>query len=362
MKTLVLSGINFFEGGPLSIYYDCLDAMISSKIDSKYRIIAFVHKKQLFEKYKEAITLIELPDSRKNYINRLYYEFEYFYKFSLKHDIDIWISLHDITPRVKAKKIYTYCHNPSPFMKKDLSKIKYSWRNVAFSYFYKYLYRINIKSATAIIVQQDWMREEFLRMFPVRNVIVARPKCDIHFKSIDNTIKSDKKVFAFASFPRYFKNFEIICEACERIENNDSYEVWLTIDGSENNYAKTIKKHYSHNKSIKWLGLQSRDELFNIYNTIDCFIFPSYLETWGLPISEFKVTTKPMILADLPYAHETLGDYEKALFFNPSSADELASIMQSVISDSAVFLPHKEKKVNPPFAKDWNELISIILS
>ena len=34
----------------------------------------------------------------------------------------------------------------------------------------------------------------------------------------------------------------------------------------------------------------------------DFLIFPSLLETWGLPISEFEQTNKKMILANLPYA------------------------------------------------------------
>ena len=153
MKTLVLSGINLYEAGPLSIYYDCLDALLEKGIYREYKIIAFVHKFSLFEKYKTKIEFIELPDSRNSYLKRLNYEYFYFYSYSKSKDIDVWISLHDITPRVKAKRIYTYCHNPSPFMKKDISKIKYGPTNIAFSFFYKYLYRINIKSATAIILE-----------------------------------------------------------------------------------------------------------------------------------------------------------------------------------------------------------------
>lgn len=360
MRTLVLSGINFFEGGPLSIYYDCLDTLISLRIDDDYKIIAFVHKKQLFDKYSDKVMLIELPDSRQSYLKRLYYEYIYFYRFSMKYDIDVWISLHDITPRVRAKKLYTYCHNPSPFMKKDLSKIRYSWRNVAFSYFYKYLYRINIKAATAVIVQQDWMRKEFLKMYPIKNVIVARPKCQIEFVKSDIQKKTEKTLFAFASFPRYFKNFEVICEACEKLDNN-RYEVWFTIDGSENSYARTIREKYKHNSSIKWIGLQPRNKLFDIYNTIDCFIFPSYLETWGLPISEFKVTKKPMLLADLPYAHETLGDYDKCVFFNPSDANDLAKCMNAYLKGESCFINHKAAKVSEPYAEGWPELLNMVL-
>ncbi|WP_392367384.1 hypothetical protein, partial [Streptococcus suis] len=97
---IVISGINLFEGGPLSIYYDCLNELIRKGIHLKKEIIAFVHRLDLFEEYKDYVTLIEFPKSRGSYLKRLWYEYVYFYCFSKKNKVDIWISLHDITPNV----------------------------------------------------------------------------------------------------------------------------------------------------------------------------------------------------------------------------------------------------------------------
>ncbi len=361
MKTLVLSGINLFEAGPLSIYYDCLDELLAKEMDKKYTITAFVHSIELFDKYKDRIEIIELPDSRDSYVKRLKYEYSYFYNYSKDKNIDVWISLHDITPRVCAKKIYTYCHNPSPFMKKDISKIKYSLTNVAFSYFYKYLYRINIKSATAIIVQQNWMRKQFLKMYPIKNVIVARPSFDIQFTSNLNVPAKNKHIFVFAAFPRFFKNFEVICEACKIINRKD-IEVWLTLDGTENPYSADLKKKYGDVLNIKWLGIQSRQKVFEMYNEATALIFPSVLETWGLPISEFKLTGKPMLLADLPYAKETLGTYEKVSFFNPENAIQLSGLMETVADRTIQYDGNVEETVDEPYAQNWSDLLTMILA
>lgn len=360
MKTLVLSGINLFEAGPLSIYYDCLNELLAESVDKEYKITAFVHKLELFEKYKDDIEIIELPDSRDSYFKRLKYEYIFFYAYSKTKEIDVWISLHDITPRVKAKKIYTYCHNPSPFMKKDIFKIKYSWKNVAFSFFYKYLYRINIRNATAVIVQQNWMRKKFLEMYPISNVIVARPNVNIDFEYLPSIKEKTKTVFVFAAFPRYFKNFEVICEACKKL-NREDFEVWLTLDGTENAYSNNLVSRYGEISTIKWLGIQPRNTVFDMYNQADVFIFPSVLETWGLPISEFKLTDKPMLLADLPYAKETLGIYDEVSFFDPDKPEHLAMLMGNVIDKSIIYEGNKEELVEPPYAENWKKLIELIL-
>lgn len=359
MENFVISGINLFEGGPLSIYYDCLDAIIAQKIHQKYHVTIFVHKKALFSAYEGCFEMIELPDSRRHYYKRLWYEYCYFAEYSRKNPVAVWLSLHDITPNVTADRIFTYCHNPSPFLKKDLSKIKFGYKYVAFSYFYKYLYRINMKKATAIIVQQDWMREAFKKMYPITNIIVARPSFEIAYDFRDESDRNPVPVFLFASFPRFFKNFELLFEAAARIREQ-KFEVWVTLDGTENHYAEYLYKKYRGVRQIRWLGLQKREALFKLYNKANCMIFPSQLETWGLPISEFKATKKAMLLADLPYAHEAVGSYDKAGFFDPYQADELAGLMLRYLKGELEFTQVTETPVNAPYAKNWDELIGII--
>ena len=60
-----------------------------------------------------------------------------------------------------------------------------------------------------------------------------------------------------------------------------------------------------------------RDRILLRYAKADCLLFPSKLETWGIPISEFQQTGKPMLVIDLPYAHETVGSYHAVSFFPP---------------------------------------------
>lgn len=364
MKRLVISGINLFEGGPLSIFYDCLDCIIENELYKDWKITAFVHSKALFDKYSDYVELIELPKSRKNYAYRFYYEYCYFEKWSRGKNIEVWFSLHDITPNVHARRIYTYCHNPSPFLKVSIKNIKYNATYTAFALFYKYLYRINIKKATALIVQQDWMRQEFFKMYPIKKVIVARPNIDIQYKfNKENYRQHDGKIFIFASYPRFFKNFEVICEASKLIQNGN-YEIWLTLDGSENRYSRDLKKKYGNDPHIKWLGLQSREDLFKLYDQADFMIFPSKLETWGLPISEFKMTGKGEIIADLPYAHETIGTYDKVAFFNPNERVSLAKIMKELISGEEKKVLNKvtEDSIDKPYAEKWYETMKLILN
>jgi glycosyltransferase involved in cell wall biosynthesis len=90
-------------------------------------------------------------------------------------------------------------------------------------------------------------------------------------------------------------------------------------------------------------------------------IFPSKLETWGLPISEFKATGKPIFLSELPYAHETLSEYHSAYFFDPLSPQSLADAMARMIQGENIFQNHHEPSIANPYARNWDELFDLIL-
>lgn len=368
-KVIVISGINLFEGGPLSIYKDLIDAIIDLKLFEKNKIVLLVHRYELFQEHRDKFEIVQFPKSRNSYFNRLYYEYFRFYTFSKKTKVDYWISLHDITPNVVAKHRFTYCHQPTPFYKAGLMDWRFSKKTYFFSKLYGYLYGINIKKNDAVIVQQDWIRNEFIKKYRIQNVIVARPdklykqgvakEKKKEIKRDNQTESKGTYTFIYASYARTFKNFEVVCEACRLLENRKDYCVLLTLDGVENSYSKYLVDKYRDISQIKWIGIQSREKLYEYYNTSDCMIFPSKLETWGLPISEFKQTSKPIIMADLPYAHETIGEYEKTDFFKFNDEKALAKCMLNAIIGGD-FKGHYSKKVLAPYVRNWTELCELI--
>jgi glycosyltransferase involved in cell wall biosynthesis len=141
-----------------------------------------------------------------------------------------------------------------------------------------------------------------------------------------------------------------------------SFELWLTFDGSENRYSAWLRRRFGALQRVKFLGMLKRDEVFELYEQADCLVFPSRLETWGMPISEFKAFHKPMLLADLPYAHETVGGYDQVAFFAPTDALLLADKMRAAVKGRAIFGQVPAPKIEPPYCKSWRELFGMLLS
>jgi len=248
--------------------------------------------------------------------------------------------------------------------------LKANWRDswfdpkyLAFTLFYGFLYAINIRQNHSVVVQQEWIRAEFKRRFRVDRVIVARPdslKVGDLEKCANKPVPMDGScIFFFPSLPRCFKNFELIGEAVEILERANEWagRVRWTIDGTENSYTRWLRKRFGRLRSLEWIGRQDREQMCKQYSEVDCLIFPSRVETWGLPISEAKSANLPMLLVDLPYAHETVGGWDRVAFFPPNAPDVLARQMSSFASGESVFTRTSARRPEEPTADGWKDLL-----
>jgi glycosyltransferase involved in cell wall biosynthesis len=119
---------------------------------------------------------------------------------------------------------------------------------------------------------------------------------------------------------------------------------------------------FGHLSYIDFAGLISHEKISEFYQQADCLVFPSKLETWGLPISEAKQINLPILAANLEYAKETTGNYNKVLFFNSDDPDELANLLKNVINKTICY--GRNTAIDPPdlFCRNWEELLNILIN
>ena len=362
-KLIVVSAVNFTEGGPLSILKDCL-SHASARLADRFRILALVHDRDLLGEMA-GVEFLEFPQAKRSWLLRLYHEWVRFHRLSIELQPFLWLSLHDITPRVRAERRAVYCHNPAPFWKMKPAEALLDPSFAVFNRFYDLVYRINIAQNDWVIVQQDWLRREFRARYPVRNIIVAHPSVPA-VEGIPSGAgpAHGSRTFFFPAYPRFFKNIEVIGDAARILmkQGRTDFEVRITLDGTENHYARKLAQQYGDVPALRFIGLQSRHRIYELYRETDCLVFPSRLETWGLPLSEFKQFGKPILAADLPYAHETVGQYGQVRFFDPVDAQALASRMAEFLDGRLRFDHNEAGTPPPPYAADWDALLDILVS
>jgi glycosyltransferase involved in cell wall biosynthesis len=368
-KTIVVSAVNLNVGGTLTILRDCLAYLSGLASNGKYRVVAIVFDKNLA--LFPHVEYIETQWPKKNWLNRLWYEYVSMKKISRQlSPVYLWFSLHDTTPNVEAERRAVYCHNPFPFYKWKMREWLFTPKIVMFGLFSKYIYRANIYDNTYVVVQQQWIKHEFKRLFELTDetIVVAPPSSPKVNLNIEKDSDCDEAYsFVFASSPNSHKNFECICQAAAIIQNEygmKNFNVYITVKGNENAYAKWLYKSWGNNlPALHFIGFLDRKTLFDYYSKSHCMIFPSKVETWGLPITEFAAFGKPMLIADLPYAHETAGGTSHVAFFDPENPKQLARQMKQLMDGDFLFLQTVPKQLLAPLvANTWEELFEVLLS
>ena len=367
-RTIVISAVNLRKGGTLTILRDCLQYLSELARASDYRVVALVHKRELCD--YEGIEYIDMPDIIKGWGKRLWCEYVTMHKISKDlAPVCLWLSLHDTSPRVVADRHAVYCQTSFPFYKWSFRDFKMDFKIPMFAMFTKYVYKINISSNRFLVVQQNWLRLGFSRMFGMgkEKFIVAPPQRK-PLEIVPEEICNVCYTFFYASTPDCHKNFETLCEATRLLEaevGEGKFKVVLTLSGEENKYSRWLHSQWGKIRSIEFAGFMSKERLLGYYKSVDCLVFPSKIETWGLPITEFMETSvdKPMLLSDLPYAHETAAGASRVCFFNPSNPAELKERMKELIQDKCVaFAPVPKHEIEEPKADSWKELFEILLS
>ncbi|WP_435419184.1 glycosyltransferase [Parerythrobacter aurantius] len=359
-KLLVVSAVNFSGGGPLTVLRESLASAVEV-LPPEWEIMALVHDAKLIDLPR--VRAVAIPDAKAAWWRRLRWEWFGFARLSKQWKADVWLSLHDITPRVSAGRQAVYCHNPAPFYRLSLRETMQEPKLWLFNLFYAWLYRLNIRRNSHVIVQQEWLRHEFRKRFGPLPMLVAHPAAD-QTPRTGILRETGRQVFLYAAFPRVFKNFEVIGEAVSLLVNRGvtEFEVRFTIDGSENRYAAWLKQRFGHLAQLRFIGLQPPDAMPDLYAEATVALFPSRLETWGLPITEAKGQGLPMLVADLPYAHETVGEYDLVSFFDPLSPDRLARLMEAIIGGTWQADGSTPTAPGGPFAANWDELWTMLVA
>ncbi len=278
------------------------------------------------------LKVIKLPWVKKSWFHRLYCDFIYMPRLINKCRPDHILSLQNIAiPRVRQKQAI-YVHNAIPFTEQKFKPweepMLFIYQNVIGRMMYA-----SIKKAGAVIVQTEWMKWKIADACKIdaRKIAVdkIRPVAPKNVRRIETDLCS----FFYPAHAVSYKNHGLIIDACKRLKADgiEKYKVYLTIAKDENALSKKLYASIkSENLPIELLGQLNREEMEKMYRSC-ILVFPSCLETVGLPLLEAQAFHSTIFAADCLYAKDAVGDYEKKAFFDLNNEITLYTLMKKAI-------------------------------
>ena len=147
--------------------------------------------------------------------------------------------------------------------------------------------------------------------------------------------KKENDVFLYVSSDYPHKNHKNLIGAWCLLSSDNLYpKLILTIDKNTALYNYILKKTEVYDLNIEFKPNLERNKLLNLYKQATVLIYPSFFESYGLPLVEAKHYKLPVIASELDFVRDVLDPVES---FDPHSPK---SISRSVKR----FLKIKEKK------------------
>lgn len=342
---IIVNDIAASTGGAISVLLEFYRFLIQDENAKKIQWIFL-----LSDNYINSTSNIEVkvfPKKKFNWIYRLWFDNIKLKQLCEQFDADGVISLQNtISGSIRLPQL-VYMHNVIPFQKEKTFSFlkKEEFLYAIYQHIIGRIIKRSVKRADLVVVQAEWLKvlvaEE--TKIDLNKILVNPISCEVNLNEPLKESHIVNNSFFYPAFECIYKNQSIIRDACSILESK----------GIDANVYLTVLPKRDESSLIRSIGRITHDEVMNKYSE-NILIFPSYVETVGLPLIEAMSKNTIILAADCQYAHETLSGYNNAYFFNPFSPAELSELMRKVIQGEIVI--KKSDDLSPSISK-WDNVI-----
>ena len=222
--------------------------------------------------------------------------------------------------------------------------------------------RIAIKKAKVILTVSENSKKDLIKFFKVKEdkiiVTYLGVKESIHEKTKEEidylyekfNIPRNKKILLYVGNLKPHKNLERLLQAFSKMKNNKEYVLLLVGKAFESyNVLEEKERELGIKENVIHTGIVSEDELVDLYNLVDLFVFPSLYEGFGLPVIEALRCGTKVACSNTSSLPEVGGDVVK--YFNPKDTDEMTKAIEEELEKIDT---HEDIQKRIDWAKNFN--------
>jgi len=312
-----------------------------AKVDSNNTYFLFVSSlnEGIFERLGKNFKKILIPLRSDNRLLRLFYEQFVIPLYIRRHKIDVLFSPGNIATLFPGCKQVLTIHGPLVIRKLrqryapgEISKLQ--------ALFYDFMLPLSVKRADMIIaVSQD------IKRWLLQGVNIPATKVRIVYEGVDpkllrstvadETMGVKRPYILFLSTLFRYKNADKLIKAFAYAKQQWEIPHSLVIAGRDPagqvDWLRRLAKDLGVLDSIYFLGRIPHEQVGNLYRYADLFVYPSTVESFGLPALEAMACGTPVIGSNRCSVPEIIGD--AGLIVNPDNIEEMAEAIYRLLND-----------------------------
>jgi len=255
------------------------------------------------------------------------------------------LCFHSLPPIFKSKsKVYVYFHNKHLISNNKIGFPREKKRAIARIWIEKKMSKFFYKNVDEYFVQSNTMKRnlEFYYSKHMRKVTIF-PFSDLSIFSnqaslltndnLSNSINCSKHDFIYISNGPKHKNHKTLLKAWVVLANQKIFPkltLTLPIDNKEeiDNINNLIETYHIRVENLGYIDLS---EVLKLYLSAKALIFPSLIESYGLPLVEARLVGLPILAPELVYVREVCNPVET---FDPTSEISIAMAVKRFLDIS----------------------------
>jgi len=332
-RTIVVNATALQTSGGLTILKQFVEA---AKKQVAFEFIVFISPNLEFK--NEANIKFQHKDL-KRWIQRILWDSFGLNRWLKDNDIrpDYVVSLQNTTINVDFPQI-VYLHQPIPYSEIEWSLFRRSeFKFFLYKKFYKKFIYLHSRDDTIYTVQTFWMKRA-LAADGISDSRIHVIKPTVAFGNSYAASASASTPFLFyPATSMAYKNHSVILKAMRRLntEFRQGVEFKVTLSRGESPSFDRIVDDLELGELVEYLGVIDHDAMVSNYIGCLALVFPSYIETLGLPLLEAASLGCPILASDLDFARDVLNGYEGVQFIDHTAPDDWVKAIGSLIKEKA---------------------------
>ena len=348
-----LESISLYSNKNIYYYIFCSLENLKLYENNNIRIISNVKGKKWIDRIKWDLWGLkkwsEIKDIRANLVISFQNSGVYYYK-----DIKQLIYLHQSIPFYRSIKW--------SFFKKD-ERCLWFYKNV-----YKKIIKYSLKYNSYIVVQTEWMKNAVIQEFnwnPSKIAVIKPDLKNILIEKIPNIDFKDGKFHIFyPANTAVYKNHKLILRVIRYVKDNhaeiyNNLMIHFTFNANIDNITNNILINYMKNLKIDdHINLEEKlsyERVLSFYKSCNLTLFPSYIESFPLPLIEAAAFGLPILVSDLDYAREVIGRYKGAKFLDYTDVKLWAENIINLYNKRIKYKPY-----NINYKTSWKDFFKLI--
>ncbi len=326
------------SGGVTTFLTHLVDSLSSIESDNTYYLMVRPDNEDIFSN-RPNVVKIQFPRIAKYKLLRVILEQVLIPRRVREYKIDVLLSTGSVATffsgcrqvfvvqaALTLRNVRRMCSNEAqvPFLK---------------SVYYTVGMPLSIRVADRIIAVSHDLKMHIMKEFgvPEEKVAVIHEGVDIGLaqKSGDEAKAYDKPYILFIGTLFKYKNADKLLAAFARLKRNSAIPHRLVIVGRPVGNALSELEELARREGVfgdvVLAGAVEHKDISGIYREADVFVFPSGVESFGLPVLEAMACDTPVVASNRMSVPEVAGD--AALIVDPDDIDEMADAIYRVISD-----------------------------